>query len=126
MIISDKYRFVFIHNPKCGGTSVRKALQDYDTRNNHFWMFAEVYGVKVDKAHMPLYLLRVYSPQDYDILKTYFTFMFVRHPIERCISGFNETHKGLVRDLVSKKVTYDEYCATLNSFVQGLTEKKIN
>ncbi|MBM4146915.1 MAG: sulfotransferase family protein [Nitrospira sp.] len=126
MLISDKHSFIFVHNPKCAGTSVRKALQNYDTRNNYFWMFAELNGSKIDKAHMPLHVLKVYSPQVYELFKNYFTFMFVRHPIERCISGFNEIHKELARGLAAGKLSGDEYGGKLNAFISSLSHKKIS
>lgn len=33
MIISDKYRFVFIHIPKCAGMTIQNQLQSFDDTN---------------------------------------------------------------------------------------------
>lgn len=31
MIIDDRHRFVFVHIPKCAGTSVRQVLKQFDS-----------------------------------------------------------------------------------------------
>src|SRR4051812_6271823 len=96
MIISETRRFVFIHNPKCGGTTMRHALMPYDTTNNFFWMFDDVNGAKIDKCHMPMHVFRRLYPYYFDLLQTCFVFMIVRDPYSRAVSSFNETNRPLL------------------------------
>ena len=37
MIISDINKFIFLHIPKCGGTTIRESLMKFETRNNFYW-----------------------------------------------------------------------------------------
>lgn len=90
MIISDTEKFIFIHNPKCAGTTVRTTLSRYDSRNNFYWMYDRFNGMDIDKAHLPLHILEKYAPSDFKLMDEYFVFGFVRHPLERFISSFNE------------------------------------
>lgn len=93
MVVSDSKKFIFLHNPKAAGTSVRLALlAKYDTRSNFFWgpVYAESLGRRLDKAHMALQDLRVVYPGEYALLNEYFVFAFVRNPYERYVSSFAE------------------------------------
>jgi hypothetical protein len=124
MIISERKGFIFIHNPKCAGTSVRAALMPFDTTLNHFWMFEKWNGTQVDKAHMPLTLFRRLYPEYYRLLDTYLSFMFVRDPYDRTVSAFNELRRGLLpseQDLDSEKT----YSAALNRFIGNMSEAAI-
>ena len=29
MLLSDRHKFIFLHNPKCGGSSIKEAMKDY-------------------------------------------------------------------------------------------------
>ena len=43
MILSDRYRFVFIHVPKCAGTSVRAAVAPYHDADSRFLKGVELH-----------------------------------------------------------------------------------
>ena len=65
MIIGDIHEFIFIHIPKCAGTSVRSALFQHETRNNYYWYHHQIPGARdedpkplIDKAHMPLAIMK--------------------------------------------------------------------
>ena len=104
MIISDTHKFIFIHNPKCAGSSIRAALMKFDTRSNFYSRFGRDYvneemdaydkkaGVVhvIDKAHIPLARLRTKYPEDYALLQDYLTFTMCRHPLSRLLSAFEE------------------------------------
>ena len=102
MIISDSHKFIFIHIPKCGGTSIRNILKNYDTRNNYFWMHDYLLGAThqdfkqpIDKAHMTIPIFKRLYPKDFDLIKEYTVFTFVRNPVKRIVSSFWETRKNL-------------------------------
>lgn len=120
MIISDTKEFIFIHNPKCAGTTVRLSLHDYDTRGNNFWMHSDVYGKKIDKAHMTLNILNCGYPEVIKDMSKYFVFGFVRNPLTRVISAFNETHQKLLNDASDDLKKRDEYIRSLNEFCSSL------
>lgn len=135
MIISERRGFVFIHNPKSGGTSIRKVLAKFDTTSNFFWMFDSWNGRKIDKAHLPLYILRNRFPDYFRLFKTHFAFMFVRNPYKRTISAFNESHDQLFKHAFAAKsgaLSGEEaaanlaiYRAKLNSFVSAMTRQRL-
>lgn len=96
MIISESRRFVFIHNPKAGGTTIRAALMKFDTTDHFFWMFHELNGKQIDKAHMPMHVFRQAFAGYFALLRESFTFMLVRDPYTRAVSAFNETNPTLL------------------------------
>lgn len=122
MIVSDTRNFVFIHNPKCAGTTVRKALKQFDTTNDTFWMFEEVDGRMIDKAHMRMSVLQSLYPEYFNRLSLHFVFMFVRNPYTRAVSAFAEARsKGLPRATRDQPVTdMDAYVEELNAFIASL------
>jgi hypothetical protein len=78
MIISDQKRFVFVHIPKCGGTSVRKALMPYKTP--HIGLGGAV------GDHRPLFRVKQDYPIIWDKLTRYNSFTIVRQPEPRFFS----------------------------------------
>lgn len=125
MIVSTRKRFIFIHNPKCGGTSVRRALRAFDTTGDFFWLYDEKDGKTIDKAHLPLSILRDEYPDYFALFDDYFSFMFVRNPYSRIISAFNETRDALY-------ATHDTedgregYVRSLNELIGGMTRDMVD
>lgn len=108
MIVSETRQFVFIHNPKCGGTGVRLALMRHDTTGDFFWGYDEILGRKIDKAHMPMHVFRQAYPSYFRLLETSFVFMLVRNPYERALSSFNEIRRRLIKESVESKLLFEE------------------
>lgn len=79
MIISDTKQFVFVHIPKCGGTSVRKLLLPYKTLN-------EGLGGAIGDHRPLLRLEREYSSL-WNKLNRYKSFTIVRRPESRFFSS---------------------------------------
>lgn len=77
-MISHKYKFIYIHVPKCGGTSVETSLYKYAeasmgcgwARKNRAWRNKELFDI-----------LNSY--------RNYYIFTTVREPVSRCISIYN-------------------------------------
>jgi hypothetical protein len=125
MIISDTRQFVFLHNPKCAGTTVRETLARFDTTGNLFWMYDEWNGVKFDKAHAPLFLMQQKYPAYFERLQRYFVFSFVRNPYERVVSAFGEVDRDFIKTC---QATNDRktYVAMINSFVKSIRPEHVN
>lgn len=124
MIISDHLKFVFIHNPKCAGTAIRTALLSQDTTGHFFWMHDTCNGHRIDKAHLPLFVLRQRFPAYFERLAEYFTFMAVRNPFARAISAFNETHIDLY-EAYRTGAAVSRYKDDLNRFFDELSDDSI-
>ncbi len=90
MLISDRKQFIFLHNPKTAGSSIRNSLKKYDDRENYYWDHDDnaALGRIVDKAHIPLSDFAVYK--DFQLLDDYFVFGFVRNPYDKVYSAFQE------------------------------------
>jgi len=124
MIISERSNFIFIHNPKCAGTSVRLALAEYDTTGGAFWAPDEWNGHPIFNAHMPLFMFRSRYPQYFELMSTYLSFMFVRHPYERAVSAFNELHREL-SPKSDDPASEAAYVAALNKFICNIKETSL-
>ncbi|WP_342804830.1 sulfotransferase family 2 domain-containing protein [Alteromonas sp. M12] len=119
MIISDDKKFVFLHNPKAAGTTVRFALKNYDSYEGKFWRnHVEELDRHSDMAHLSVSSIKKYFPEEYKKIDTYFSFGFVRHPIHRFFSGFNETHKPLWKSLELEAGFLDEYKKVLLAYTK--------
>lgn len=92
MIINDTYNFVFIHIPKCAGTSVRSQLQPFDETDGRFTSRIDEHpelGI-IDYVHIPLFILRQYFPVEYEKIRTYSSFAVVRDPFGRFPSSLSQ------------------------------------
>ncbi|WP_052249079.1 sulfotransferase family 2 domain-containing protein [Leisingera sp. ANG-Vp] len=105
MIVSDTEKFVFIHNPKCGGMSCHNALLKYDTRDNLFFEWRPVHGTDkiLDMAHIIPFQLRRFFPKAFAEVQDYVKFTFVRDPYQRYLSAVSQHLKlgtGYMRDAI--------------------------
>lgn len=129
MIISDTYNYIFIHVPKCAGTSIRSILSKHDTRNNFYWMHHLLPGatkennpLPVDKAHMTLSVLKQLYPDDFNLISEYTTFALSRHPRTRLISAFFEPRQKLLNAANAKTDEAIESTRRIfREYIQSLT-----
>ena len=124
MVVSDTYKFIFIHNLKCAGSSIRRALMPMNTTNNFFWHPAQKNGLSLDKAHIPLAIIKTEFPDYFQKLLSYFSFMCVRNPYTKAISAFNQANQSEFFKF-KKKNLISEYSSSLNSFLENLDEVSI-
>lgn len=108
MIISDRFRFVFVHIPKCGGTSVREAISRFDDRNSFYFLrgLSEHKEIGLlDYNHIPLKLLESYFKDDFECVRKYSGFAVFRDPYARFPSSLAQRlmmFKGRKLELLSK------------------------
>ncbi|WP_425102252.1 hypothetical protein [Tropicibacter sp. S64] len=92
MIISHKHRFVFFHNPKAGGTSIRRAMEPFHDIGFGLWHAdpAQTRGVTVDRAHLGIDEFAGYYPELWAQVRDYDLFCLVRDPQRRFLSSVSE------------------------------------
>jgi hypothetical protein len=92
MVICEKYGFVFVHIPKCAGTSIRQQIETVDPGNIVFGRVRAhpVLG-KIDYGHIPLTQLRTHFPDAYDRLLRLDSFAICRDPLQRFVSSVRQT-----------------------------------
>ena len=109
MLLSDKHRVLFIHNPKAGGSAIRTALSPLAEQPSMFWHqgYLEAEDRVVDLAHLELSELPNFGV-DY---RNYSILFVSRDPIERFLSGVDEhirQHERVIEDLnefISREMT---------------------
>jgi Sulfotransferase family len=89
MIISQKRKFIFFHNPKAAGTSFRKAIEEYHDFGREFWgeEFCPYLDVRVDLAHLRAWELPCVAPNLFADLDKYRKLVLVRNPTRRFLSA---------------------------------------
>ncbi|MDH3281318.1 MAG: sulfotransferase family protein [Gammaproteobacteria bacterium] len=94
MLISDSHRFIFVHIPRTGGTSVKNALNPVSVKCTYArwekWLTR--FGLIRDyrhfrfRTHCTLVDIQRHVPRD--IFDAYFKFTIVRHPWSRLKSEY--------------------------------------
>lgn len=95
MILSDRHRFVFIHVPKCAGTSVRNAVLSFHDADSRFLKLVERHPElgEIDYRHLPLPLLRDLDPEAFGKLQEYESYALLRDPYQRFQSAMSQRAK---------------------------------
>jgi hypothetical protein len=111
MIISEKYKFCFIHIPKCAGTSIRTMIRaaDPDRFQQWGWNWMPRHQRYGDTAHMPLIDL---APNLLAQVRKFRTVTMVRDPMDRFYSSV-EQHFSQHEYRARKSV--EEFVFELNS-----------
>ncbi|KQC31612.1 sulfotransferase family 2 domain-containing protein [Flagellimonas eckloniae] len=120
MILSHSKKFIFVHNYKVAGTSVRNALRPYN--NKSFW--ASNFGDKIKflngdypKVYSKAFAHHINAPElkkniSPEIFDSYFKFGFVRNPWDWQVSLYKfmlkrEGHRQ--HELIKGMKSFDEY-----------------
>ncbi len=100
LIVDDKYRLLYCYIPKVGCANWKR-------------VFSVLYGDASDPNtitnvnHTSMKLLDSYSPHEIKYrLRTYFKFMFVRHPLDRLLSAYRNKFGEHFRDFERKFGVY--------------------
>jgi hypothetical protein len=95
MIISHSKRFVFVHIHKAGGTSIEQALDPYLAWNDLI-LGGSPFGERIQQHYSKRFGLNKHSSIaeieavcGSQILRDYFVFALVRHPLTRACSVYN-------------------------------------
>ena len=108
-MINDKHKFIFIHIPKCGGTSMEFLLKN-DSRMICGWSEKN----KVFIQHCTILQLK----QLYNIkLDKYFSFTFCRNPWDKAVSDYKSWFRlnSPFKDIV-KGTTLKDYLLCRNGY----------
>lgn len=90
-MISDKYQTIFIHIPKCGGTSIESLvwLESEKTEENLWMGFIDKYHNKYQAGGLQhLKAIQIRSHVGRDKFTRYFKFSIIRNPYARSVSQF--------------------------------------
>ena len=89
MIVNHKYKFIFIHVPKCAGTSIKRALYPHSDKCDQFLGGHPSVPDKNDEVDKHSTALEIKNYVTEERWGEYFTFSFVRNPFSRMVSLYN-------------------------------------
>ena len=89
-MISHQHKCIFIHIPKCGGTSIENVIWPEPRREEDLWMgFTSKYHNKYQTGGLQhLFAAHVLQEFGREIFDQYFKFTIVRNPWEKAISQY--------------------------------------
>lgn len=117
MIINDSHKFCFVHIPKCGGTSIRDILEDFDDLGGMHSSRVEEHeslGL-LDYVHIPIQTLEQYFPSLYAKVENYYSIAILRDPYKRFASSVTQRlkmyHKKHIKDCSVEEIKKEiEHC----------------
>tara|TARA_B100002019_G_scaffold84963_1_gene73484 strand:- start:1120 stop:1746 length:627 start_codon:yes stop_codon:yes gene_type:complete len=106
-VISYAYKFVYVHIPKCAGTSVLGTFWKYFKKNlpPRYSYFASDYATQKVSSHYGKYPVGQDGP-----FKDYFAFTFVRNPWARTVSSWKWRRQ---QKWAGEKYSFDTHCRLL-------------
>lgn len=109
MIISDEYKFIFIHIPKCAGTSVRGILEPFDCKAGKFTGRVDHHPKlgELDYVHIPLFSLRDHFRSEFEAVQEYWSFAVMRDPYARFASSVSQRLKKYSEKPIQKRSLED-------------------
>jgi hypothetical protein len=89
MIVSHAKRFVFVHSPKCAGTSAQAMLRQYHDDQELFLnaRYSVHFGREVNYQHMRSWELEALFPRIVSAMDDYETLALARNPYDRFVSA---------------------------------------
>jgi hypothetical protein len=120
MIVSHARQFIFFHNPKCAGTSMRAALAPYHDDPFSFWGIfpAPFFRNHIDHSHLRLWEMQVLFPHIIRAAQTYRSVIFVRNPYRRFLSAIDEHFKKFQPSAQLEKMSRADQIKTIEAFIE--------
>ncbi|TVP61456.1 MAG: sulfotransferase family protein [Nodularia sp. (in: Bacteria)] len=125
MAISHRHKFIFVHIPKCGGTSIEKALCTFtklDLMNPRLLSEEEIkeknllLGGSLHRLERHLSAIEIKTLIEKQEFEDYFKFSIVRNPFSRLVSFYNfvlknknPDHTKLQVKLVLNSVNFKDF-----------------
>ncbi|MGH1356948.1 MAG: sulfotransferase family 2 domain-containing protein [Thalassovita sp.] len=99
-MISVENKFIYIHSPKTGGTTIQDILLPFSDDKKYTMPFQD--GIQSFEVAGDLTLGKHATLQDYadrlgDAFQDYTVVLSVRHPLARAVSGFFSPHKWVFK-----------------------------
>ncbi|KPQ20037.1 MAG: Sulfotransferase family [Halomonas sp. HL-93] len=109
MIICEKHKFVFIHIPKCAGTSIRGILEPFDSRAGKYKGRVDHHPElgDLDYVHIPLFTLRDHFRPEFETVKQYWSFAVMRDPHARFASSVSQNLNKYSEKPIQKRSLQD-------------------
>lgn len=110
MIINNTYQLVFVHIPKCAGTSVRNILQPYDETHGAFTRRIDDHPSlgHIDYVHIPLFVLKDHFRDQYEKVVKYQSYAIIRDPYARFPSSLSQhlimSGKSQIKNLKTQNI----------------------
>jgi hypothetical protein len=102
-VISHSHKCIFVHIPKCGGSSLEAVIWPGERTESDLWMgFVDPYHNKYQTGGLQhLHADQILTEVGESVFRSYFKFAFVRNPFEKAVSqfGYMQTRPDL-RDFV--------------------------
>lgn len=106
MIVDKTHKVIYLHNPKCGGTFLRRIyIEKYGETEATDWWLEHTYTYGTDLGHIIYRDLSRFVPD----FREYRLLVMVRNPYNRFISGFKESknhHDFLRQEGIVKYYNY--------------------
>ncbi len=126
MIVSEAKKSIFVHIPKCAGTSFRDSIQhlhDYP-KKTYGVQQTDYFHLQLDHHHLRLWEVAAVYPDLFQKLKFYHSLVFVRNRYERLLSSIHEHHRKYRNHVISTR-TPEEQLEICEKTVKGLTVRQI-
>ena len=112
MVVSHKFKCIFIHVPKTGGVSICQTLAENGIPTDYYTL-----------DHEPIRIAYEFLAVCEKEMKEYFSFCFVRNPWDRFVSAYNfllkggrnEQDKEQRDELITPYKTFNDFVCNLNN-----------
>ena len=120
LIVSHKNEFVFVHIPKCAGSSFRSVIAPYHDDAETFWSirYDEYFQRQMDYAHLRLWELAAIQPNVFAALDRYKTVVFARNPYQRFVSAIAEHYSQYRPHEPLLELNIEQQLAKIEDFVR--------